>query len=234
MSHCTLNFETESDMRSIEISEETFKRLRQAAKSDETSELVIKRLLGEVYKTKGMSNDDDALLNTHLENAKKLVQEEPPAHSLIDYKNILNQQPKILTPTSEDSIEIFKIGYLPQSVAFTKILEAAINGEPVSKQALSWNALICELIKTLEIKHSIFEPERYLDINIAHGERNEKGYRFVPELNCSMQGVDANTALRFIMGLAQKHAISIDLLFGWRNKKGALYPSKFGRVLIDW
>ena len=32
-------------MRSIEISEETFRRLRQAAQSDETSELVIRRLL---------------------------------------------------------------------------------------------------------------------------------------------------------------------------------------------
>ena len=198
MNNFTLNFETESDMRSIEISEETFKRLRQAAKSDETSELVIKRLLDEKY------------------------------------KNILNQQPKVLTPASEDSIEIFKIGYLPQSVTFTKIFKVAINGGSVSKKALNWNALICELIKTLEIKHSIFEPERYLDINIAHGERNEKGYRFVPELNCSVQGVDANKALRFIMGLAQKHAISIDLLFRWRNNKGALYPSKFGRVLIDW
>ena len=32
-------------MRNIEISEDTFKRLRMAARPDETSELVIKRLL---------------------------------------------------------------------------------------------------------------------------------------------------------------------------------------------
>ena len=220
-------------MRSIEISEETFKRLRQAGKSDETSELVIKRLLDAEDKIKGTSNDGEALFNTRSENSKKLVQK-MPARSLSDYKNRLHQQPAVLTPTSEDRIEIFKIGYLPQSVTFTKIFEATINGGPVSKKALSWNLLICELIKTLEIKYSVFEPERYLDINIALGQRNEKGYKFVPELNCSVQGVDANTARRFITGLAQKHAISIDLLFGWRNKEGSLYPGKFGRVLIEW
>ena len=78
-----------------------------------------------------------------------------------------------------------------------------------------------------------FSPaDSYPDLAIDSGYRTDKGYKYIPEIDCSVQGVDANNALRCITRLARKYSISITILFGWRNKKNALYPGEFGRIIF--
>lgn len=209
-------------MRSIEISEETFRRLRQVAKSDETSELVIRRLLD----AEGSGSDLDGEFK---EKERILAEWE---RRLTKWEKRLVSKGGDLAPPAENvQIRSFSIGRLPQSVTHTKIFKAVLDDRPVPKSALGWTPLICEILKIMHHKGNFSPHKHYPDINIAKGSRSDSGYSYVPEIDCSVQGVDANKALRCIAGFAQDNFISVDVTFGWRDKKGALHPGEYGRIL---
>ena len=99
--------------------------------------------------------------------------------------------------------------------------------------ALNWASLICEMLKIIYRRGQFLGSRGDYGINICDGKKQHKGFVFVPAINCSVQNVDANSALRCIAGLAQTNSISVDLTFGWRDKKGALHPGEYGRILIE-
>ena len=222
-------------MRSIEISEETFKRLRLAARSDETSELVIKRLLNSTGRQDKQPRKDkvnDAPSSKHLQSDSQQI----PLQKLREYGKGLKQKESALplnTPKEDERIQLFELNTLPHSVTHTKIFEATLNGRSVENARSGWTPLICEILKVMHDNGQFFETNHYPNINVRSGRKTDKGYKFIPEINSSVQNVDANAALRCISNLAHKHSISLDLLIGWRDKKGALYPAKFGRIIIN-
>jgi hypothetical protein len=221
-------------VRNIEISEDTFKRLRMAARPDETSELVIKRLLDQ-------NEENGKRVPTKKMLAGGKGQNAPPSSSQSEFPDKLKNYEKQLSgnifsslsaPSEDDKIHLFQSGQIPHSVTHTKIFEATINNEPVSNSALSWTPLICEILKEMH-KNGQFSPaDSYPDLAIYSGCRTDKGYKYIPEIECSVQGVDANIALRCITGLARKYSISVTILFGWRDKKGALHRGEFGHIIF--
>ena len=218
-------------MRNIEISEDTFKRLRMAARPDETSELVIKRLLDQDRKRAPVKN---ILAGGKGQNASPSSSQSEFPDKLKDYERQLsgNISSSLSAPSEDDKIHSFQSGQIPHSVTHTKIFEATINNEPVSASALSWTPLICEILKEMH-KNSRFSPaDSYPDLAIYSGCKTDKGYKYIPEIECSVQGVDANIALRCITRLARKHSISVTILFGWRDKKGALHRGEFGHIIF--
>ena len=218
-------------MRNIEISEDTFKRLRMAARPDETSELVIKRLLDQDRKQAPIKKMPTGRQG---QNASPSASQSEFPDKLKDYERQLsgNTPSSLSAPSEDDKIHSFQSGQIPHSVTHTKIFEATINNEPVSASALSWTPLICEILKEMH-KNGQFSPaDSYPDLAIYSGCKTDKGYKYIPEIECSVQGVDANIALRCITGLARKHSISVTILFGWRDKKGALHRGEFGHIIF--
>jgi len=208
-------------LRSIEISEETFRRLRQAAQSDETSELVIRRLLDA-----GISASE---LDGRLKEKEK---------TLAEWETQLSQREmrlsgKLRTPSSDNDIRSYIADNPPHSVTHTKVFKATLDGRAVPHSALNWASLICEMLKIIYRRGQFLGSRGDYGINICDGKKQDKGFVFVPAINCSVQNVDANSALRCIAGLAQTNSISVDLTFGWRDKKGALHPGEYGRILIE-
>lgn len=221
-------------MRNIEISEDTFKRLRMAARPDETSELVIKRLLnqnetvGKQAPTKKMSTGGQR------QNASPSAGQSEFSDKLKDYERQLsgNTSSSLSAPSKDDKIHSFESGQIPHSVTHTKIFEATINNRSVQKSALFWNSLICEILKKMHENGQFTPTDSYPDLAIYSGIKTDNGYKYIREIDCSIQAVDANIALRCITRLARKHSISVTILFGWRDKKDALHPREFGRIIF--
>ena len=221
-------------MKHIEISEDTFKRLRMAARPDETSELVIKRLLdqnktsGKQAPIKKMSTGGQG------QNALPSASQSEFPDKLKDYERQLsgNISSSLSAPSKDEKIHSFESGQIPHSVTHTKIFEATINNQTVSDSALSWTPLICEILKEMHRNGQFSPADSYPDLAIYSGYRTDKGYKYIPEIDCSVQGVDANNALRCITRLARKYSISVTILFGWRNKKDSLHPGEFGRIIF--
>ena len=221
-------------MRNIEISEDTFKRLRMAARPDETSELVIKRLLDQ-NETDGKQAPIKKMPTAGQgQNGSPSTSQSEFTDKLNDYEKRLsgNISSSLSAPSKDDKIHSFKSGQIPHSVTHTKIFEATINSETVSPAALSWTPLICEILKEIHKSGQFTMTDPYPDLAICSGCKTDKGYKYIPEIDCSVQGVDANKALRCVTRLAQKYSISVTILFGWRDKKDALHPGEFGQIIF--
>ena len=221
-------------MRNIEISEDTLKQLRMAARPDETSELVIKRLLdqhetdGKQASTKKMSTGGQG------QNASPSASQNEFPDKLKDYERQLsgNISSSLSAPSKDEKIHSFESGQIPHEVTHTKIFETIINNRSVQKSALFWNSLIYEILKEIDQKGQFSPTDSYPDLAIYSGIKTDNGYKYIREIDCSVQGVDANNALRCITRLARKYSISVTILFGWRDKKDALHPGEFGRIIF--
>jgi len=62
--------------------------------------------------------------------------------------------------------------------------------------------------------------------NIVRGERKDKGFKYLPEVDISIQYVDANLAWKNACYLAKQIGLTIKAEIEWLGKKNAAYPSK--------
>ena len=68
--------------------------------------------------------------------------------------------------------------------------------------------------------------------NLRQGCYEENGYKFLPEADLSIQGVDANLACEHSFRLAKAVNVSLKVTFEWRDKEGAAHPGETG--IIEW
>lgn len=62
--------------------------------------------------------------------------------------------------------------------------------------------------------------------NIVQGERNGKGFRYLPDTDISIQNVDANMAWKNACYLAKQIGVKIKAEIEWSGKKNAAFPLK--------
>jgi len=117
----------------------------------------------------------------------------------------------------------------PPDLTHAKLLNAEFNGKP----ATNWNDLVEVAHRHASGRFKTYDALRAATkSNIVRGERTDSGFRFVPDLDVSIQGIDADIAWRNALHLAQQLNVSIRVEFEWRNKPGAAKPGKRG--LLDW
>jgi hypothetical protein len=68
--------------------------------------------------------------------------------------------------------------------------------------------------------------------NLRQGRYEENGYKYLPEADLSIQGVDANLACEHSFRLAKAMNISLKVTFEWRDKEDAAHPGQTG--IIEW
>lgn len=61
---------------------------------------------------------------------------------------------------------------------------------------------------------------------MVKGRKEDEGYGYLPEIDISVQGQDANAACRAIVMAAQGLGIGLDVGFMWRPKESAAYPGE--------
>ena len=66
----------------------------------------------------------------------------------------------------------------------------------------------------------------------TQGRKEDEGYHYLPEVNFSVQGQDANAAWRGVAFIAQNLNVPVEVSFLWRNKDGAEHPGKPGTMRL--
>jgi hypothetical protein len=120
----------------------------------------------------------------------------------------------------------------PPDVTHTKVLDASIEGTPLLRP--NWNRILDEAVRHAMRIYRDFDKVRLLcAANIVQGRKEDEGYGYLPDIDISIQGQDANAACRACVALAQATGLALDIGFVWRQKTGAAFPGVRGRLVIE-
>ncbi len=116
----------------------------------------------------------------------------------------------------------------PGDLTHTKIFEGWLGDDDIR----NWNNLVYAVHKYALKYYGSFEAlKKETHSNIFKGSKTEEGYREYPDIGISIQGEDSNDSWEKALYLARKIKISrIEVIFEWRNKKGAIHPGQKGRL----
>lgn len=118
------------------------------------------------------------------------------------------------------------------NLTHTKLLDAVIDRERLTKP--NWNSLLNEMLRrAMERVTSFEELHRICPVNMVKGRKEDEGYGYLPEIDISVQGQDANGACRAVVTAAQALGMSLDIGFMWRLKQSAAYPGDRGRIQLS-
>ena len=113
----------------------------------------------------------------------------------------------------------------------TKIMDASIDGEKLSRP--NWNCLLDEMLRRARKRTGNFEGVLELfSVNLVQGRKEDEGYRYLSEIDTSVQGQPANGASRAVIAAAHALGISLDIGIAWRPKKGAAFPGERRRIVL--
>ncbi len=69
--------------------------------------------------------------------------------------------------------------------------------------------------------------------NMVEGKKIDQGYRFLSDINISVQGQDPQDAWRCIAQLATVLKIRVEVHFFWRRNPGAYLPGETANLTIS-
>lgn len=117
------------------------------------------------------------------------------------------------------------------SLTHSRVLSAFVDGVAIHKP--KWNRLLDTIHVLARRKLQNFDVlRRKTDANIREGIYAEDGYRYLPEANISIQGVDSNIAWRHSLGLARAISVPIQVKFEWREREDAANPGQ--QAMLEW
>jgi hypothetical protein len=120
----------------------------------------------------------------------------------------------------------------PPSLTHTKILTAQFNQVKFSRPDLTWNAILHEAIRIAATKTKKHEDLVHLiRVNFIFGKKENDGYRYLPDIDLSVQGQDSNGAWKGSFYIANRFNIPFDIVFAWRNKEDSAHPGTTGRFV---
>jgi hypothetical protein len=113
----------------------------------------------------------------------------------------------------------------------TRLISATVDGQPLHRP--KWNGVMNHVHILGRKRLSSFDAlERASGANIRAGKYEEDGYKYLPEADLSIQGVDANLAWSHALRLARALRIPIEVTLEWRDKDGAARPGQ--TALLRW
>jgi hypothetical protein len=118
----------------------------------------------------------------------------------------------------------------PINLRHTRVIRAVIDGSEISQP--NWNGIVDEA-HMLAFQQGL-SAEALIKLtlsNVVKGENNASGFHYLPEVNISVQGVDANLAWRNTLHLAKNLKVPIEIWFEWRDKEGAAHPGEKGKLV---
>ena len=63
--------------------------------------------------------------------------------------------------------------------------------------------------------------------------RIDEGYRYLAEIDASVQGLSANDACGALVIATQSLRVELQITFVWRPKKGAAYPGEKAQLIVS-
>jgi hypothetical protein len=121
----------------------------------------------------------------------------------------------------------------PPSLTHTKVLAIDFGGRPLERGQVNWNGLLNVAIREAKAaSKSVAEFKKLVVVNFVDGQKNDEGYRYLPDLKLSVQGQDANGAWKAACHIAQQLGRELTATFVWREKEGAAFPGVTGRFSV--
>ncbi len=118
-----------------------------------------------------------------------------------------------------------------ESLAFTRVLSAKVDGREIHRP--KWNSIMNHLHLLASKRLGSFDAvKRASSVRLRQGRYEEEGFKYLPEADLSIQGVDSNSAWDHSLQIARELSIPIKVTFEWRNKKGAAHPDRLG--ILEW
>jgi hypothetical protein len=115
----------------------------------------------------------------------------------------------------------------PGELRHTRVVTASFAGQ----KATGWNELVHVAHMQAIARLGSFEALRKATkSNIALGRQSGRGFRHVPEIDISIQNVDAEHAWANVLRLARQLGLEVQIDFEWLEKKEAHYPGTKGHL----
>ena len=109
------------------------------------------------------------------------------------------------------------------------LLHTRVRGEFAAKSFSNWNDLLrLAHIHAFKEVRSFEELHKMTRAQIKKGSYSNEGYKFVPEIGISIQGVDADHAWPYALRLAIQMKVSVKAEIEWRNNDKAAHPGERG------
>ena len=122
----------------------------------------------------------------------------------------------------------------PQSlpnVTHTKIFKALLEGTPISNP--KWNLLVDELlIHAMKQLRDFDLLQKFCSVHIVHGYKNDNGFRYLNEINVSVQSTNAHKACEVLVEATKSLGYEFEVTFMWRDKEGATYPGESASLRV--
>lgn len=130
--------------------------------------------------------------------------------------------------TEESEKKLLGLSFEIPPLTHAKLLDASFSGEKPDKY--TWDGLL-----RLAIKHASRKAKNFDDLRKASGarmvmgEKHDEGYKYLPELGLSYQGVSADDAMKIVTRINEFLWTECTFEFEWRKKEGAAMPGKTAR-----
>lgn len=118
-----------------------------------------------------------------------------------------------------------------ESLAHTRLISATVDGQEMYRP--KWNGLMAH-VHTIALRRlGSFEAlQQTSGARLRQGRFEEDGFKYLPDADFSIQGVEANLAWDHSLKLARVVGIPLEVVFEWREKEGAAHPGQRG--LLEW
>ena len=121
----------------------------------------------------------------------------------------------------------------PPGLTHTKVLAVEFRGKSLERSQANWNGLLNAAVRAAKAAaKSPAEFKKLIVVNFVDGQKNDEGYRYLPDVGFSLQGQDANGAWKAAFHIAQQLGYQLSVTFVWREKEGAAFPGVTGRFTL--
>lgn len=118
-------------------------------------------------------------------------------------------------------------------LSFTRVRRASIDERVLPLTSTNWNSILLTTIKQAVVYGFRGDQlSRRLLVNHVNGRKETAGYKYVPEIDMSIQGLDANGAWKATAYLASSVHMVIQVEFAWQDNAKAAFPGRIGRIEV--
>lgn len=108
----------------------------------------------------------------------------------------------------------------PPNMTHTQIIYWTLDGETLKHK--TWSSIVEKLLCVLHEKNADILHQN--SVNVKKGKSLDKGYKYIPKIGVSYQGLSAEDAFRAIREFSEKYKLNISIHFSWRDKPNAQFP----------
>jgi hypothetical protein len=120
----------------------------------------------------------------------------------------------------------------PPNLTHTKLLSATLDGARLATKT-NWKSLRDAMIRKVTAHAKSSEDlGRLILANFVAGRKEDEGYEYIPDLDLSIQGQDADHIWKCIYHIAQRIGCQVEVVFMWRAKPKAEHPGETGRLAV--